>query len=335
MLSHRELGKSGLKVSSIGLGCMGMSEFYGPTDEMESIRVIDHAIGIGVNFFDTADMYGRGHNEELLARALRGRRDEVVLATKFGVIRTDDPMARGISGHPDYVRKACDASLRRLRMDHIDLYYLHRVDDGVPIEETVGAMKDLVQAGKVRFLGLSEAAGETIRKAQAVHPIAALQSEYSLFTRDLESKGASGKAKSVLETIRELGIGLVAYSPLGRGFLTGKYRSTDDFTAGDYRHNTPRFQGENFEKNLTLVERLEGMAKDKRVTAAQLALAWLLAQGPDVVPIPGTKKISRLDENAGADAVRLTASEVEALSRAISGPAGDRYPARMMGYVQR
>jgi aryl-alcohol dehydrogenase-like predicted oxidoreductase len=303
-MEKRMLGREGLTVSALGLGCMGMSEFYGASDERESLATIDRAIEVGMNFLDTADMYGIGQNEELIGRAIRGRRDAVVLATKFGNVRDrDDPSKRGISGRPEYVRSACDASLRRLGVDIIDLYYQHRVDPDTPIEETVGAMGELVTAGKVRYLGLSEAASRTIRRAHAVHPISALQSEYSLWTRDPED--------GVLETCRELGIGFVAYSPLGRGFLTGRIRRFEDLADDDFRRQNPRFQGENFQRNLDLVSRIEDVAREKGCTPAQLALAWLLAQGTDIVPIPGTRSRQRLEENAGALAVTLTRDELD------------------------
>ncbi|HZU39808.1 MAG TPA: aldo/keto reductase, partial [Solirubrobacteraceae bacterium] len=281
---QRTLGQQGLVSSAEGLGCMGMSEFYGPGDEQESIATIQRALDLGVTMLDTADMYGHGANEALVGRAIGGRREEVVLATKFGIVRDpENPTARGVNGRPEYVRRACEASLRRLGVDHIDLYYQHRVDPDVPIEETVGAMAELVEQGKVLHLGLSEASAQTIRRAHAVHPITALQSEYSLWTRDVEAE--------VLPTLRELGIGLVAYSPLGRGFLTGRFQRPEDIPAGDYRRDSPRFQGENFQKNLQLVERLQSMARGKGCTASQLALAWVLAQGEDIVAIPGTKRV--------------------------------------------
>jgi aryl-alcohol dehydrogenase-like predicted oxidoreductase len=318
-MQRRELGRSGLEVSAIGLGLMGMSEFYGPGDEQESIATIHRAIELGVTFLDTADMYGMGANEELVGRALQGGlRDRVVLATKFGNVRDpDDPAKRGIDGRPEYVRQAIDASLRRLGLDHVDLYYQHRVDPDTPIEETVGAMAELVQQGKVRYLGLSEAGPETIRRAAAVHPIAALQSEYSLWTRDPEDE--------VLPTVRELGIGFVAYSPLGRGFLSGAIRSIDDLAPDDFRRHNPRFQGENFQRNLELVRVVEGLAREKDCTTAQLALAWVLAQGDDVVPIPGTKRRERLEENARAVDVQLTPEDLRRIGEAMPQVAGERY----------
>jgi aryl-alcohol dehydrogenase-like predicted oxidoreductase len=314
----RRLGK-GLEVSALGLGCMGMSEFYGPADEDEAVRTIHRALELGVTLLDTADVYGPFTNEELVGRAIKGRRDDVVLATKFGNVRDADGTRLGIRGDRDYVLQACDASLQRLGVDHIDLYYQHRVDPNTPIEETVSAMAELVQAGKVRYLGLSEAAAETIRRADATHPITALQSEYSLWSRDPEAE--------VLPTVRELGIGFVAYSPLGRGFLSGRFRSPDDIPEGDFRRNHPRFQGENFGRNLDLVERVQELAAEKAVTPGQLALAWVLAQGDDVVPIPGTTRVGHLEENAAALEVELTPddlAELEAVFPA-GAAAGDRY----------
>lgn len=313
----RRLGS--LQVSALGLGCMGMSEFYGKTDEQESIATIARALDLGCTLLDTADMYGPFTNEQLVGRAIAGRRDEVVLATKFGNERQPDGSWVGINGHPDYVRSACDASLQRLGVDVIDLYYQHRVDKAVPIEDTVGAMAELVQAGKVRLLGLSEAAPDTIRRAHTVYPIAALQTEYSLWEREPEDV--------LLPTVRELGIGFVPYSPLGRGFLTGRFRTPDDFAEGDYRRSAPRFQGENFDRNLQLVDRVKEMATEKGCTVGQLALAWLLAQGEDIVPIPGTKKRSRLEENLGAIDVTLSADDLSRLDElAPAGvAAGDRY----------
>jgi len=300
---------------------MGMSEFYGESDEAESIATIERALDVGVDFLDTADMYGYGRNEELVGRVISHRRDEVVLATKFGNVRDEnDPTARGINGRPEYVKQACDASLRRLGIDHIDLYYQHRVDPDTPIEETVGAMAELVEAGKVRYLGLSEAAPATIRRAHAVHPISALQTEWSLWTRDPEDE--------VVPTLRELGIGFVAYSPLGRGFLTGAIQSPDDLDEDDFRRHNPRFQGENFRRNLDLVERVREIATEKDVTAGQLALAWLLAQGEDVVPIPGTRHPERLDENAAAAEIELSEDDLRRIAEAAPAgvTAGDRYP---------
>ncbi|HEX3583524.1 MAG TPA: aldo/keto reductase [Thermoanaerobaculia bacterium] len=318
-MKHRTLGKS-LEVSSIGLGCMGMSEFYGTHDDAESLSTIHRALDLGVNFLDTADMYGPFTNEKLVGRAIKGRRDQVVLATKFGNERRDDGSWIGINGRPDYVKKACDASLQRLGVDHIDLYYQHRVDKDTPIEETVGAMADLVKAGKVRHLGLSEAAAKTIRRAHAIHPIAALQTEYSLWTRDPEEE--------ILPTVRELGIGFVAYSPIGRGFLSGRIKSVDDLEQDDYRRVNPRFAGDNFQKNIRLVERVERIAREKHVTPAQLALAWLLAQGDDIVPIPGSRRIPHLEENAAAVNISLSKDDLAQIDEAAPQgvTAGDRYP---------
>ena len=318
-MDTRRLGTQGLEVSQLGLGCMGMSEFYGTTDEDEAVATIHRALELGIDFLDTADMYGRGANEKLVGKAVRDRRDRVVLATKFGNVRTDDG-SREVRGDPEYVREACDASLRRLGLDHVDLYYQHRVDFRVPIEDTVGAMAGLVQAGKVRYLGLSEASPDTIRRAHAVHPISALQSEYSLWTRDPED--------GPLQTCRELGIGFVAYSPLGRGFLTGQIRSPEDVAEGDFRRHNPRFQGENFQRNLDLVAQVEEIAEEKGRSPGQVALAWLLTRGDDVVPIPGTKRRRYLEENAEAVDVELTDEELERLERAFpkGAAAGERYP---------
>jgi aryl-alcohol dehydrogenase-like predicted oxidoreductase len=327
-MKMRKLGASTLSVSAIGLGCMGMSDFYGPRDERESLATIHRALDLGVTFLDTADAYGPHLNEELVGRAIRDRCSEVVLATKFGIVRGADG-SRSISGKPDYVRAACEASLKRLGVDTIDLYYQHRVDPNTPIEDTVGAMADLVRQGKVRYLGLSEAGPLTLRRACAVHPIAALQTEYSLWSRDPEDE--------ILATCRKLGIGFVAYSPLGRGFLTGQIKKFEDLTPDDFRRMSPRFQGENFQKNLDLVARIEALAAEKRCTAAQLALAWVLAQGEDIVPIPGTKRRKYLEENAGALEVQLTDADLrridEVAPRGVA--AGLRYPDALMNSVNR
>ena len=328
-MERRALGTQGLKVSALGLGCMGMSDFYGARDDAHSIAVIHRALERGLDFLDTADMYGPFTNEQLVGRAIADRRDRVVLATKFGNMRTADGAFLGISGKPEYVRQACDASLQRLGVDHIDLYYQHRVDPTVPIEDTVGAMAELVKQGKVRYLGLSEAAPATIRRAHAVHPISALQTEYSLWSREPEDE--------ILPTVRELGIGFVAYSPLGRGFLTGRYRSVEDFEPGDYRRNSPRFQGENFAKNLQLVDKVNELAAAKGLQGSQLALAWVLARGPDIVPIPGTKRVKYLEENLDAASVRLSREELAQLDAlAPQGvAAGPRYPEASMKSLNR
>ena len=318
-METRRLGSQGLETSAIGLGCMGMSEFYGRADETEAIRTIHRALELGVTFLDTADMYGPFTNELLVGRAIEGRRDEVVLATKFGNVRTEEGERLGIRGDREYVLRACDASLKRLGTDHIDLYYQHRVDPDTPIEETVSAMAELVEQGKVRHLGLSEAGPETIRRAQAVHPITALQTEYSLWTRDPEDE--------IMPTVRELGIGFVAYSPLGRGFLSGRFRSPDDFDEDDFRRQNPRFQGENFHKNLELVERVEELAAEKGITPGQLALAWVLAQGEDIVPIPGTTRVEHLEENVAALEIELTGDDLATIEAVFprGAAAGDRY----------
>ena len=328
-MKTKKLGNQGLVVSELGLGCMGMSEFYAGRDEEESIATLHRALELGVTFLDTADMYGPFTNEKLVGQAIKGQRDRVVVATKFGNVRTEDGGWKGVNGHPDYVRQACDASLQRLGVDVIDLYYQHRVDTTVPIEDTVGAMAELVQQGKVRYLGLSEAAPATIRRAYAVHPISALQTEYSLWSRDPEDE--------ILPTIRELGIGFVPYSPLGRGFLTGQFTKPEDLPADDYRCQSPRFQGENFYKNLELVEQVKAIATKKGATPSQLALAWLLAQGDDIVPIPGTKRRKYLEENVGATAITLTSDELKQIEAVAPKDvaAGDRYHAQGMTTVHR
>ncbi len=328
-MEMRALGKGGLTVSALGLGCMGMSEFYGPGDERESIRTIHRALEMGMTFLDTADVYGLGRNEELVGKAIRDRRDKVVLATKFGNVRGKDGSWQGVNGKPEYVRSCCEASLRRLGVDVIDLYYQHRVDPATPVEETVGAMADLVREGKVRFLGLSEAAPGSIRRACAVHPIAALQSEYSLWTRDPETE--------VIPTCRELGVGFVPYSPLGRGIFGGRIRGPADIAEGDYRRNSPRFQGDNLARNLSLVTRLDEIAAEKKCRPSQVALAWLLARGKDIVPIPGTKRVERLEENAGALGIRLSGEDLARIDKAFppGAAAGMRYPEPAMRAVNR
>ncbi|MDK2858517.1 MAG: hypothetical protein PWQ89_1636 [Verrucomicrobiota bacterium] len=319
MMERRKLGKQGLVVSALGLGCMGMSEFYGPSDEAEAIATIHRAISLGVTLLDTADMYGVGKNEELVGRAIRDSRDQVILATKFGNVRGANGEFLGVNGRPEYVKRACDASLKRLGVEHIDLYYQHRVDPNTPIEETVGAMADLVHEGKVRFLGLSEAAPATVRRASKVHPITALQTEYSLWSRDPEGE--------IMETCRQLGIGFVAYSPLGRGFLTGRFKTQEDIPEDDWRRHHPRFQGENFKRNLHLGDAVRQMAEELACTPAQLALAWVLAQGQDIVPIPGTKHRRYLEENIGALRVHLTDEQLRRLDEAfpVGVTAGARY----------
>jgi len=327
-MERRTLGTAGLSVSALSLGCMGMSEFYGPTDEQEALATIDRALELGITMLDTADVYGPRTNEVLVGKAVKGRRDSVIIATKFGIVRTDDPSYRAVNGRPEYVKASCDGSLKRLGIDTIDLYYQHRVDPNTPIEDTVGAMSELVAAGKIRYIGLSEASPATIRRAHAVHPITALQTEYSLFTRDPEG--------GLLAACRELGIGFVAYSPLGRGFLGGRIRSTNDLAHDDFRRNTPRFQGEHLERNLALVERIEAIAAQKGCTAAQLGLAWVLAQGRDIVPIVGTKRRVYLEQNVAAVSLPLTGEDLRILDEAapLGAVSGDRYPTRVMHMIQ-
>ena len=328
-MEKRKLGSQGLVISAQGLGCMGMTDFYGVRDDEESVATIQLALELGVNLIDTADMYGPFTNEELVGKAICGKRSEVILATKFGIVRSDDPKFRAINGRPEYVRSSCDGSLKRLGVDYIDLYYQHRIDPNVPVEETVGAMSELVKAGKVRYIGLSEASPETIRRAHAVHPITALQSEYSLWSREVEAE--------ILMTVRELGIGFVAYSPLGRGFLTGAIKSPEDFGHDDFRRSLPRFQGENFQKNLDLVERIKEISKSKGITPAQLALAWTHAQGEDIFPLPGTKRRKYLKENVSSFSFKLTKSEIDDINSImpLGAAYGARYPEATMKMVNR
>jgi len=328
-MTYRRLGNSSLVVSSLGLGCMGMSEFYGPPDDPQSIATLQRAIDLGVTLIDTADVYGIGRNEELVGKAITTRRNRVIVATKFGNVRSPEGAFLGVNGRPEYVQAACEASLRRLKIATIDLYYQHRVDSDVPIEETVGAMARLIEQGKVRYLGLSEAGPQTIRRAHAVYPITALQTEYSLWTRDPEDE--------ILTTCRELGIGFVAYSPLGRGILTGRFRKAADFPAGDFRQNHPRFSGGNFERNLELVDRIEQVAREKQCKPSQVALAWVLAQGKDIVPIPGTKRIDRLEENLGALEISLNRADLASIAGLFprGAAAGLRYPEAAMKRVNQ
>jgi aryl-alcohol dehydrogenase-like predicted oxidoreductase len=326
---NKNIGKQGLKVSRIGLGCMGMSEFYGHPNDTESAEAIIKAYELGITFFDTSDMYGPFKNEILVGKALKDVRKNVVIATKFGIVRTDDPNVRGVNGRPEYVKTSCEASLKRLGTDHIDLYYLHRVDPNTPIEDTVGAMGELVKAGKVKYIGLSEAGADTIRRAHKEHPITALQTEYSLWTRDPEDE--------ILPTVKELGIGFTAYSPLGRGFLTGRFKTIDDLDKDDYRRHSPRFQGENFEKNLKLIDKINDLAKKRRIKPSQLALAWVINQGDFIFPIPGSTRISHIEENIEAASITLTQEELNQIDEMIpkGATSGTRYPETMMKSVNR
>jgi len=326
-MEKRKLGSQGLEVSVIGLGCMGMSEFYGSSNDEESIKTLHHAVDLGITFFDTSDMYGPFKNEELLNKAFKGIRDKLVIATKFGITRTGDPNVRAINGKPEYVKSSCDASLKRLGVDYIDLYYQHRIDTNTPIEDTVGAMSDLVKEGKVRYIGLSEAGPKTIKRAHKVHPITALQTEYSLWSRDPEDE--------IFPVVKELGIGFVAYSPLGRGFLTGRFKSADDFEENDYRKHSPRFQGDNFKKNLKLVDTINEIAKAKGVTPGQLALAWVITQNNFIVPIPGTTKAKHLDENVSALEIKITEEEIATINKLLPKgiASGSRYPETMMALL--
>ena len=328
-MDKKKLGSQGLEVSSIGLGCMGMSEFYGNQNDEESIKTIHRAVDLGITFFDTSDMYGPYKNEELLNKAFKGSRDKVVIATKFGIVRTGDPNVRAINGKPEYVKSACDGSLKRLGVNYIDLYYQHRIDTSIPIEDTIGAMSDLVKEGKVRYIGLSEAGPNTIKRGHKVHPLSALQTEYSLWSRDPEDE--------IFPVVKELGIGFVAYSPLGRGFLTGRFKSADDFEENDYRKYSPRFQGDNFKKNLKLVDTINEIAKAKGVTPGQLALAWVLAQNKFIVPIPGTTKGKHLDENVAALEIKITEEELSSINKLLPKgiAAGARYPETMMSLLNR